>query len=248
MLILGSFVAVKEQPTSNVSSLFCILRFFVIGDNCYEVEAIQSECMNKLQAKGNLIIKLSLDEIQLAQSGTFAMIAYWPLMSLRKYSSENGVFTIEMGRRSPRGQGTYSFKTIHDSELFYKVESLIKKAATTPHTLLRKDLSVGNDSLKDDTPGASSFGFNIDNRPPAPLPLVNYPPPPLPPKDNALDDVDSGGIRLSYDTITKAELQHRQQTLLAKVRKCKQCNLTYMSYIIQIFCCFLVISGATSRC
>ena len=209
--------------------------------------------MKKLQAKGNLIIKLSLDEIQLAQGGSLAMIANWPLMSLRRYSSENGIFTIEMGRRSPRGQGTYSFKTIQDSELFYKVQSLINKAATAPqHTLLYRDLSVGNNSLKDDISGASSFGFDIDNRPPAPLPLVTYPPPPLPPKDNALDNVDSGGIRLSYDSITKAELQHRQQTLLAKVRKCKQCTITYqcivMSYMIQIFCCFLVISGATSRC
>ena len=230
---------------------FCVLCCFVAGDNCYEVEAVQSDDMNKLQAKGNLIIKLSLDEIQLAQGGSLAMVANWPLNSLRCYSSENGVFTIKMGRRSPRGQGTYLFKTVQDGELFDKIQSLIIKAATVPqNTLLCRERSVGNDSLRDDVPGASSFGFDIDSRPPAPLPLVNYPPPPLPPKDNMLDDVDSGGIRLSYDSITKAELQHRQ-TLLAKVRKCELYTVTIsvvMSYMIQIFCCFLVIGCATTRC
>ena len=239
------------KNTSIVSSLALLMCCFVVGDNCYEVEAIQSDDMYKLQARGNLIMKLSLDEIQLAQAGSLTMIANWPLMSLRRYSSENGVFTIEMGRRSPRGQGIYLFKTIQDSELFDKVQSLIKRAATAPqHTLMCKDLSVGNDSLRDDVPGASSFGFNIDNRPPAPLPLVNYPAPPLPPKDNVLDDVESGGIRLTYHLVTKADLRHRQQTLLAKVRKCKPCTITVtvvMSYIIQIFCCFLVISSAITR-
>lgn len=165
------------------------------GDDCYEVEAIPSDDMNKLQAKGNLILKLSSDEIKLAQACTLNMVATWPLNSLRWYSSENGVFTIEMGRRSPRGLGLYSFKTVQDSELFDKVQFLIKKAATeSQNTLYSKD------GLRDP----------IDSRPPAPLPLINHPPPPLPPKDNALDDIDSGGIRLNYCSVIKSQLQPQQ--------------------------------------
>ena len=159
--------------------------------------------MNKLQAKGNLILKLSSDEIKLAQACTLNMVVTWPLNSLRWYSSENGVFTIEMGRRSPRGPGLYSFKTVQDSELFDKVQFLIKKAATeSQNTLYSKD------GLRDP----------IDSRPPAPLPLINHPPPPLPPKDNALDDIDSGGIRFNYCSVIKSQLQP-QQMLSVKVRK-----------------------------
>lgn len=191
-----------------------LLRTCVAGDDCYDVEAIPSDDMDRLQAKGRLILKLSPAEIQLAQAGSLVMIASWPLGSLKRYLSEDGVFTIEMGRRSPRGQGLYSFKTSQDSILFDKVQYLIKKVATMPqNTLLYKDLAFNKDASRDYVPGAVSFGFDIDSRPPAPLPPTNYPPPPLPPKDNTLDDIDSGGIRLGYASVTKAELQHRQATL-----------------------------------
>ena len=176
--------------------------------------------MSKIQAKGKLILKLSPDEIKLAQAGSLAMVASWPLNSLRRYCSENGIFTIEMGRRSPRGAGLYTFKTAQDGELFDKVQLLITKVASAPqNTLVNKQSAVNDYVLKgDDTATASTFGYDIDNRPPAPLPLTSYPAPPLPPKDNALDDVDSGGIRLDYGSVTKAQLQHQQQTLLKQVR------------------------------
>lgn len=182
----------------------------VTGDDCYDVEAIPSEDMNKLQAIGNLVLKVSPDEIKLAQACSLVMVASWPLTSLRRYLSEDGVFTIEMGRRSPRGQGLYSFKTARDSELFDKVQLLINKAANAPQNIVYKD-DVG-------TSATSSLGFDIDSRPPAPLPLTKYLPP-LPPKDNALDDVDSGGIRLAYNKVTKVKVQHNQQVSLVKVSK-----------------------------
>lgn len=217
---------------------------FVTGDDCYDVEAIPSDDMSRLQAKGKLILKLSHDEIKLAQASSLAMVATWPLNSLRRYVSENGVFTIEMGRRSPRGAGLYSFKTIQDGELFDKVRLLINRAAITPqNTLLNKTLLAGKDVVRDDVAAATSAGFDIDSRPPAPLPLTSYPPPPLPPKDNVLDDVDSGGIRLGYGSVTKAQLQYRQ-TLLAKVRKnsfscvCmkyKPCAVTVCGHVSNLF-------------
>lgn len=186
---------------------------FCVTGGGYNVEAIPSDDMNKLQASGNLVLYLSHDEIKLAQAGTLAMIAIWPLSSLRRYRSENGVFMIEAGRRSPRGQGLYEFKTIHDSELFDRVHALIKMAATAPQNTL------SNEELKDDV-AATSFGFDIDNRPPAPLPLISQHPPPLPPKDNTLDDIDSGGIRLNYDSVMKTTVQQHRQASLLKVSKC----------------------------
>ena len=197
--------------------LFC----FVAGDDCYEVEAISSDDMHKLQARGNLIIKLSFDEIKLAQGrGNLAMIANWPLNSLRRYSSENGVFTIEMGRRSPRGQGIYSFRTPRHSELFDKVQSLIKRVATAPQN-----------TLKGGIPDASLFRFDIDSRPPAPLP-------PRSPKGSVLDNVDNGGVKLKYDSVN---LQSRQHTLLGKVCNCYSTMTSFMAQF------FLVIYYTITR-
>lgn len=192
---------------NNYLLLLVLCLLFCIGDDCYSVEAVPSDDMGKLQAKGNLILKLSHDEIKLAHAGSLSMIANWPLNSLRRYSSENGIFTIEMGRRSPRGQGLYSFKTARDGVLFDKVQFLIKKAATTSqNTLLNR---------KDDVAAASS-GYDIDSRPPAPLPSSSQPPPPLPPKDNTIDDVDSGGTRIisSYHSVA---MKHARQVTLTKV-------------------------------
>jgi len=190
---------------------------FCVTGNGYNVEAVPSDDMNKLQASGNLVLYLSHDEIRLAQTGTLAMIAIWPLSSLRRYSSENGVFMIEAGRRSPRGQGLYEFKTVHDSELFDRVYALIKLAATAPQNTQTQSNKELSEALMDDVPAATSFGFDIDNRPPAPLPLISLHPPPLPPKDNTLDDVDSGGIRLTYDSVMKAAVQQHRQASLMKV-------------------------------
>ena len=195
--------------------MFC---FFVAGDDCYEVEAIPSDDMYKLQARGNLIIKLSCDKIELAQAGgRLSMIANWPLNSLKRYSSENGIFTIEMGRRSPRGQGIYLFRTARCSELFDKVHSLIRRVAAAPQNTLHYKNSG-------DIPGASSFGFDIDRRPPAPLP-------PRPPEGSVLDDVDSGGVKLKYDSVN---LQHRQHTLLGKVRNYYRLS-AMTSFMVQFF-------------
>ena len=218
---LNKGTACSANMYSVISTSICLcMRCFVAGDDCYNVEAIPSDDMSKLQAKGNMILKLSPDEIKLAQAGSLAMVATWPLNSLRRYCSENGVFTIEMGRRSPRGPGLYTFKTTQDGQLFDRVQLLINKAATAPqNTLLNRELTINQDVLRDNTATMSTFGYDIDSRPPAPLPLTNFPLPPLPPKDNALDDVDHGGIRLDYGSVTKAQLKHRQQTLLKQVSK-----------------------------
>jgi len=164
--------------------------------------------MVKLQASGKLLLQFSHDEIRLAHALNLAMIANWPLGSLRKYSAEDGTFTIEMGRRSPRGQGHYSFKTAKDSELFDIVRGLIKKATNS---------SANKSQSANDKAATTSGKIDIDTRPPAPLPPSNQPPPPLPPKDNSLDDVDSGGVRLAYHSVTKADLEMRRQATLTKV-------------------------------
>ena len=164
--------------------------------------------MVKLQASGKLLLQFSHDEIRLAHYHNLAMIANWPLGSLRKYSAEDDIFTIEMGRRSPRGQGRYSFKTSKDGEMFDIVRGLIKKAANSSGSMYQN----ANDGA-----AATHGKIDIDIRPPAPLPPSNQPPPPLPPKDNSLDDVDTGGIRLAYHSVSEAELQKRRQATLTKV-------------------------------
>ena len=179
--------------------------FLPIGVGTYEVEAVKSEDMNKLLASGRLLLQFTHDEIRLAHAHNLAMVANWPLGSLRKYSAEDNTFTIEMGRRSPRGQGCYSFKTSKDGELFDIVQGLIKKAANSSTNMSQSGAA------------ATSGKIDIDSRPPAPLPPSNQPPPPLPPKDNSLDDVDSGGVRLAYHSVTETELQMRRQATLTKV-------------------------------
>jgi len=184
---------------------------FFLGECTYEVEAMSSDDMTKLLlASGRLLLQLSHEEIRLAHAHNLAMVAKWPLGSLRKYSAEEKTFTIEMGRRSPRGQGRYTFKTSKGGELFDIIQVLIKKAAANS--------SANSSQSSLDLAGATSGKIDIDSRPPAPLPPSNHPPPPLPPKDNSLDDVDSGGIRLNYDSVTHAELQKRCQGTLTKVR------------------------------
>ena len=83
------------------------------------------------------------------------IVGVWPFDSLRRYWCGDGIFGFEAGRRSPRGEGTYTFITRLDEDIYQTVANLISKAKRR-----FSDASSGSADSKD-----------VDNRPPAPLPM-----------------------------------------------------------------------------
>lgn len=124
-----------------------------IGLNVFSVQAQDSDAMNLIGARGNCELAISADlEIICALFPTRQIVGVWPFDSLRRYWCGDGIFGFHAGRRSPRGEGTYSFITSMDEDIYQMMENLIRKQKRTPSN------------------GSSGSAGEIDNRPPAPLP------------------------------------------------------------------------------
>lgn len=122
----------------------------------YTVQAQDSDSMNILGAIGNCLLAFTSEfEIICALLPDKQVVGVWPLHSLRRYWCEDGVFAFEAGRRSPRGEGTYSFVTSHNEEIYRNVDRLVQKARRA---------------------SSSSGSGSVDERPPAPLPAGAHTP------------------------------------------------------------------------
>ncbi len=112
------------------------------------MQAQDSNSMNLLGAIGNCFLAFTSDfEIICALLPDKQVVGVWPLHCLRRYWCEEGVFAFEAGRRSPRGEGSYSFVTSENEDMYRTLDKLIQKA--------KRD---------------SSSSGSVDERPPAPLP------------------------------------------------------------------------------
>lgn len=63
--------------------------------------------------------------------------AQWPLTCIRRYgvNAVDGVFAIEVGRRSPTGEGTYAFRSEDAEEISRKMDYFISMSNVPVHSL-----------------------------------------------------------------------------------------------------------------
>ena len=110
--------------------------------------------MNIIGARGDCLLALTTEmEIVCALAPNKQVVGVWPFDCLRRYWCGEGMFGFEAGRRSPRGEGKYSFITSEDEEIYRTLQKFIDKA---------KRSSVSSSSSADSS--------RYDDRPPAPLP------------------------------------------------------------------------------
>ena len=102
-----------------------------LGNFCFTVTGTNLPDMARLGVCGdrnyNLII--TQDELIITLAHTSAVLAKWPLVTLRKYWFEYDVFSIHSGSKSPRGPGEYSFKTNQSEEIFETLDKVIEQKA-----------------------------------------------------------------------------------------------------------------------
>lgn len=82
--------------------------------------------MQRIGAKDqNCLLHISKWGVTLALERTRAVLAQWPLTTIRNYESmDRGEFSFEAGRRSPMGEGKYTFYTLQgeDNRIFDTID------------------------------------------------------------------------------------------------------------------------------
>ncbi|XP_019640517.1 PREDICTED: docking protein 1-like [Branchiostoma belcheri] len=85
------------------------------------------EELKKLNATGDLFLQITSSEITLYHRMSGDEITFWPLTCLRRYSSSSGTFTFECGRKSPCGEGIYTFVSKEYDAIFSVLDEFVKK-------------------------------------------------------------------------------------------------------------------------
>ncbi|CAH1272154.1 FRS3 [Branchiostoma lanceolatum] len=85
------------------------------------------EELKKLSATGELFLQITSSEITLYHRLSGEEITFWPLTCLRRYSSSSGTFTFECGRKSPCGEGIYTFVSKEYDAIFSVLDEFVKK-------------------------------------------------------------------------------------------------------------------------
>ena len=122
----------------------------------YSVRAQEGSHTNMIGAHGDCLIAITTEsEILCALASTKQVVGVWPFNCLRRYWCGEGVFGFEAGKRSPRGEGTFSFVSVQDEEIYTTLKKYIDRAKQA--TLQGKRTGV-------------------DSRPKFPLPPESSPP------------------------------------------------------------------------
>ena len=130
------------------------------------VEPQSSSHTSLIGANGECLLAITTDsEILCALASSRQVVGVWPFNCLRRYWCGESVFGFEAGKRSPRGEGTYTFATPQDEEIYCTLKRYIDRA---------KQASLhGNrhrpPGLKG-VAGGGGGGGDLDNRPKLPLP------------------------------------------------------------------------------
>ena len=120
----------------------------------FTVKGVDSEHMRLIGCpNADCILAIDKDEVQLANLRNKKFIIRWPLHCLRRYVCDDDEFKIFTGRRAPRGEGEYTFRSANANEIYSTLDMLIGLKARE----LQQQQQVSKSS-------------SLENRPPAPLP------------------------------------------------------------------------------
>lgn len=93
----------------------------------YRIKGSSTKPMQRIGAKEqNCLLHISKWGITLALERTRAVLAQWPLTTIRNYESmDRAEFSFESGRRSPMGEGKYIFLTLpgEDNRIFDTIDA-----------------------------------------------------------------------------------------------------------------------------
>ena len=85
--------------------------------------------MNVIGARGDCEFSITTEsEILCALLPSKKVVGVWPFNCLRRYWCGEGVFGFEAGKRSPRGEGTYTFVSMKDEEIYSTLKQFIERA------------------------------------------------------------------------------------------------------------------------
>ena len=99
------------------------------GHYVFAVEAQDSAHMNTIGARGDLNLAITTDsEIISALVPSNQVVGVWSFTCLRRYWCGDGVFGFEAGKRSPRGEGTYTFVSAEGEDIYSTLKQFIEKA------------------------------------------------------------------------------------------------------------------------
>lgn len=141
------------------------LVYVLIGCYEYKVQAQVSDSMNLIEAKGKCLLALTPNnEIVCATLTTRQILGVWPYDSLRRYWCGQTMFGFEAGRRSPRGEGLFTFGTDRDEQLYRTLEKCIVRAKKGG-TDSRPPAPLPSNSTNSDTPPVSTSESDEDESP-----------------------------------------------------------------------------------
>ena len=81
-------------------------------------------------ARGDCLLAITTDsELLCSLETTRQVVGVWPFNCLRRYWCGEGVFGFEAGKRSPRGEGTFTFTSLaQDEEIYATLKKYIDRA------------------------------------------------------------------------------------------------------------------------
>ena len=130
------------------------------GTYVYPVTPQDGTHMNLIGAYGDCLLALTTEsEIICALAGTRQVVGVWPFNCLRRYWCGEGVVGFEAGKRSPRGEGTFTFATTQDEEVYMMLKKYIERAK-------QASLRRGGSQYR----GMDLVGGDVNSRPKLPLP------------------------------------------------------------------------------
>lgn len=124
--------------------------------------------MNLIEASERCLLALTpQNQLVCATLTTRQVLGVWPYNSLRRYWCKSSTFGFEAGRRSPRGEGLFTFGTDRDEELYRTLEKCIKRAKKG--SISRPPAPLPNSLNSSDTPPVSTSESD-DDEPPLAVP------------------------------------------------------------------------------
>ncbi|XP_016375531.1 docking protein 2-like [Sinocyclocheilus rhinocerous] len=122
----------------------------------FKVVVLQNEASVRCGLKGQYWLQAGEDMLVLQDLETRRTVMEWPYKLLRRYGRDKMLFSIEAGRRSESGPGTFDFETRQSDEILRLTESAIR---------LQKSLAVTGDRHSPHSPRSRSPRSPLPRRP-----------------------------------------------------------------------------------